>query len=455
MTDPANASAATNAMIATVARPAAAELLALLPSLVSDPVGVLRTLHDRYGPLVLLEVGPMTALVVADPDTIREVLVERQHDVVKGAAVRSTRVLLGDGLLTSEGEAHARRRRLVSPAFHRPRLARYAAIMAEVAADEAGVWHDGAEIEGHGAMSRLALRIVGRTLFGLDLLDESSEVGDALQRVLALANRQLPIAQAIGQGLTPVEEAEAAELVARLDRVLADIIHDRRRRGGEDDLVSILLRERDLADGGDGGRLTDTEVRDEAMTLLLAGHETTANALAWALHLLATNPDAQEQLAAEVAALPVDRPVRIDDVPSLVWTRAVLDETLRLVPPAWITTREVAVPTRLAGVDLPVGAQVLVSPLLAHHDARWWDDPESFRPERWLDPAADRPKFAFVPFGGGARSCVGEHFARLEATIALAEIVRRWRLVPAGPAPTAQALVTLRPSAVPVRVHAR
>ncbi len=438
-----------------VGRPSTAELIELLPGLVGDPVGVLQALRDRHGPLVLLEIGPMTALVVAEPEAIREVLVERQHDLVKGAAVRSTKVLLGEGLLTSEGELHARRRRLVSPAFHRPRLVRYATTMAEVAADEAAGWADGEVIEGHAAMARLALRIVGRTLFGLDLSTEASEVGDALQRVLAMANRQLPIAQAIGQGLTPDEEAEATELVARLDRVLADVIDERRQRGGEDDLVSILLRERDVADGGDGGGLTDGEVRDEAMELLLAGHETTANALSWALHLLAAHPEVQAAVAQEVAAIPAGRPVGVDDLPELAHTRAVLDETLRLFPPAWITTREVATPTRIAGVDLPAGAQVLVSPLLVHHDPRWWEQPESFQPARWLTPDPDRPKWAFVPFGGGARSCVGEHFARMEATIALAEIVRRWRLEPAGAAPSPQALVTMRPSAVPLRLHAR
>ncbi len=327
--------------------------------------------------------------------------------------------------------------------------------MADVAADEAGAWGDGEVIEAHAAMARLALRIVGRTLFGLDLLTEAGEIGATLQRVLELANGQLPLAQAIGQGLTPAEEAEAAALVARLDHLLAGIIGERRARGGEDDLVSILVGERDLADGGDGSGLTDREVRDEAMTLLLAGHETTANALSWALHLLATHPEVQATLAAEVATIPDGRPVGVDDLPALVCTKAVLDETLRLFPPAWITTREVATPTTIAGVDLPVGAQVLVSPLLVHHDERWWNDPESFDPDRWLHPDPDRPKWAFVPFGGGARSCVGEHFARIETTIVLAEIVRRWRLEPAGPAPTPEARVTLRPSAVPLRVHAR
>lgn len=438
-----------------IGRPAQDELVDLLPVLFADAAVGLRQLTSRHGPVVLIEIGPVTALVVADPDVVREVLVERQHDLVKGAAVRTTKVLLGDGLLTSEGEAHARRRRLVSPAFHRHRLAEYASVMADVAAQEAAGWTEGEPIEAQAAMARLTLRIVGRTLFGLDLVDEARAIGDALGRVLTLSNRQLPLAQAIGQGLTAAEEAEAAELVARLDGVLADIIRQRRDRGGDSDLVSILLAERDTGDGGDGTGLSDREVRDEAMTLLLAGHETTANALSWALHLLAEHPEAQDLLARELGTIPADRVTGTLDLDRLPFLRAVLDETLRLFPPAWITTREVAVPTTIAGVELPVGAQVLVSPLLVHRDPRFWAAPDDFHPERWLLPDPDRPKWAFVPFGGGVRSCVGEHFARIEASIALAEVVRRWHVTPAGPAPTPEHLVTLRPSAVALHVSPR
>ena len=440
---------------ASIGRPSSDAGLAMLPLLFSDPAGALGQLVHEHGPLVLLEVGPVQALLVTDPDGVREVLVEQQHCLAKGAAVQSTRPILGDGLLTSEGAHHARQRRLVSPAFHRPQLAKFAVTMGQIAAEETGSWVAETVIDAHAAMTRTAMRIVGSTLFGLDVTGDAARVGVALDGVLAISNRLLPLAQLVGQGLSPDEQSAAAQLIAELDDVIAGIIAQRRAAPGDRDVVSLLTGAVD--DEGDGGGLSDREIRDEVMTLFLAGHETTANALAWTLHLLSHHPEALAQIAAEADRCGTGTgAVGLDQLEQLPITQAALREGMRLFPPAWLTTREVVQPTTIRGVDLAVGAQVIVSPWLTQRDPRWLTDADEFRIDRWLYPDEQRPKWAYFPFGGGARGCIGEHFAMLEATIILAEVARRWTISPAGDAPEPEFRVTLRPTpAVPLRLQRR
>ncbi len=446
--------------VSSPSRLGADELGPLLPDLLAEPAATLATLVATHGRLVELAAGPLTVLVVAEPEAIREVLVEQQHSFIKGAAVRSTKVLLGEGLLTSEGSEHARQRRLVAPAFHRPQLARFAETMGALAGEEAAAWADHAPgvdapvVDAHAALTTITMRIVGATLFGVDVTADAAGIAASLDGVLELSNRLLPLAQLMGQGLSPAEEVEAARLMAHLDDVIGGVIAARRADPGAADLVGLLTRAVDT--DGDGGGLTDREIRDQAMTLFLAGHETTANALAWTMALLSQHPELAEQIHAEVMRVAADGPVPFDRAGEMSLTRAAIQEAIRLYPPAWITTREVVQQVTIGGVPLPVGAQVVVSPWVTHRDPAWWPEPDEFRVDRWLYPDASRPKWAYFPFGGGSRSCIGEHFALLEATVILAEVVRRWRFEPAGAFPTPEYRVTMRPGGgVPLRLDRR
>ncbi len=419
-----------------VGTPGPDELVALLPRLLAEPGDALRALADRHGPLVHLELAgtPVDVWLVADAAVARAVLVDPDRSFVKGRTLQVTRLLLGDGLLTSEGAAHARRRRLVSQAFRRPRLAASAEVMGTIVRAHVARWPVGVEIDLHARLVALTLDIVGRSLFGVDLADDAHGVGDALDTVLSQFGSLTPLGQLVGNG--PDEQATAA-LDAALDRLRSLVLRlvDERRRGigRGDDLLTLLVDARDDECGeGDGRGLTDDEIHDEVMTLLLAGHETTANALAWTVHLLSLHPATTRRGAAEVHRVLGTRPVGLDDLDRLPVLSSALDESLRLFPPAWIIPREAIRDVEVEGHHVRAGAQVLVSPWLIHRDPRRWSDPDCFRPDRWTPGLADaaRRSFALIPFGGGSRSCIGEHFARLEATIVLAELLRRFEPVP-------------------------
>ncbi len=422
-------------------RPDTDEIVALLPHLLSDPGEALLALADRHGPLVHITVEgtPLNVLVVNQPEIVRDVLVDRGHDLVKGRGLQATRILLGEGLLTSEGETHARHRRLVAPAFHRSRLERYAVTMSDRARAHVASWPRGRTVDIHELMGSLMLDIVGRTLFDVDLAGDSAGIGQAVTDLLAHFGSQTPLGQLLGVEPDPqgLHRAEAA--LATLEELVGRLVADRRAdptdRG---DLLSMLVAARD--EEGDGRGLTDEEIRDEVMTLLLAGHETTANALSWTFHLLAHRPDVAERCALEADLVALSQHLRPPSgtmSPSAEAHRrqprltSVLNESLRLFPPAWALGREARRPLTLGGVDLPAGAQVLLSPWVLHRDQRSWDHAGEFRPERWDTPeVSDHHRFVFFPFGGGARSCIGEHFARIEAMIVLTEVLRSLTLEP-------------------------
>jgi cytochrome P450 len=293
-------------------------------------------------------------------------------------------------------------------------------------------------------MASLTLGIVGETLFGADVDGErSATITRALTDTLSMFDRVYSPAFRMLVRLPIPTMRRYRRIEADLDRVIAELIAERRSAGASgDDLLSLLLRAEESGSG-----MTDEEVRDEALTLVLAGHETTSNALAWTWYLLAQHPAAEARLHAELDDALAGRPPSASDLPRLRGAEAVLSESIRLRPPAWAIGRGAIRVVRIGEVDVPEGAIVVVSPWLLHHDARWWRDPEAFVPERWTSgEATRRPRSAFVPFGGGPRMCVGEPFAWMEGTLLLATIARRWRLrlVPGRPV-TAQAVVTLRP----------
>ena len=389
-----------------------------------------------------------TILLASHPDLAREVLTGHPRSLRKGLGLQRTRFVLGNGLHTSEGEFHLRQRRLAQPAFHRERIARYAEEMVARTEAVAASWRDGQRFALARAMHHLTLDIVGRTLFGVDLQGRAAELGKALTAVLASFSIWLIL---FGERLydLPIPRMwRAKRAVPTLDAAIYAIIEAHRRSGRDQgDLLSMLMAARDAE--GDGSGMTDAQLRDEVMTLILAGHETTANALAWTWWFLAQHPTIDARLAAEVREACGDRPITLADLPNLPYTRAVFSEAMRLRPPAYATSREVIAPIVLGGQEVPVGAQVIVSPWVTQRDPRWWTEPERFDPDRWLAPR-DEPshRHAYFPFGGGTRVCIGEQFAWTEGILVIAALVRRWRFrltVPAA-AVRPQAAVTLRPA---------
>ena len=414
----------------------------LLVAFARDLLGGMRRLDAVGGDAVLAvpPVGPGVVLL-RHPELIRAALVERNADVTKARGLRLAQSILGHGLLTSEAPAHSRQRRLVLPAFHHQKLRGYARTMVRLTAAEADRWTAGERLDAAVAMNRLALAIAGRTLFSADVLEHSGEVSRALAETLSGFDRsQFPLADKLTWLPRPAT-VRTKRARATLDRLVYGLISERRASGSDDDLLSMLL---DARDEDTGEAMTDLEVRDEAMTLLLAGHETTAVALTWTFALLAQNPDAEARLHAEVDAL--GEAPSFDSLPRLAFTRQVFAEAMRLRPPAWAVGREAARDTDFGGVPVRQGATVLFAPLFLHHDPRFWDKPRRFDPDRFAPEAkAERHKFAYLPFSAGRRGCIGEQFAWTEGVLVLAALAQRWRLRLDGPVPDLHGSVTLRP----------
>ncbi len=387
-------------------------------------------------------VGPGVVLL-RHPDLIRAVLVDKNADVTKARGLRLARQILGDGLLTSETPVHTRQRRLVLPAFHHRKLRGYAETIVAQSVAEAHRWAPGEALDVGAAMNRLALAIAGRTLVSADVLEHAGEVQHAIGEMLRGFDRsQFPLADKMTWLPLPAVR-RTAQARATLDRLVYRLIAERRQAGteGHDDLLSMLV---DARDAETGEAMTDLEVRDEAMTLLLAGHETTAVALAWTFALLAQNPDAEARLHAEVDALDADP--TFDSLPILPVTRQVMAEAMRLRPPAWAVSREAARNTDFGGMPVPRGTTVLFAPLFVHRDPRFWARPRVFDADRFTPEATStRHKFAYIPFSAGRRGCIGEQFAWTEAVLVLATLARRWRLRATGPVPDMHGSVTLRP----------
>jgi cytochrome P450 len=385
------------------------------------------------------------AYLVSTPELVRELFGPLGRVTAKGRGLEQARLLLGNGLLTSEGELHRRQRRLIQPAFHHTRIQAYEKVMrVEVAAlPERAGWADGTVRDVAADMADLTLRIVGRALFGTDLAADSPVVAGALAELLGRFQRvMLPGGPLLNRlPLPSTRRVQAA--IAELDGVVRRLIAEHRAAGRRDGLLADLLAARDE----DGRPMPDDQVRDEVLTLVLAGHETTANALAWSWLLLDRHPEAAARLHAEVRAAPA-----APAVADLPWTRAVVAEAMRLYPPAWVVGRRMLADAQLGGWTVPARSIVIASQWVIHRDPRWWPEPLAYRPERWIadgafdEAAPGQPRGAYFPFGMGRRVCVGESFAWTEAVLALAALARDWApaLVPGHPVDLLPA-VTLRP----------
>jgi cytochrome P450 len=412
-----------------------------------DPLAFLTALRDRYGDIARVPLGGETLYLFSHPDLVRDVLVTNHRNFHKGRGLERAKRLLGHGLLTSEGEIHLRQRRLSQPAFHRQHITAYGATMAAYTAARRDRWRAGTTIDAHAEMMALTLAIVGKTLFDADVENEAAEIGEAITTAFESFNVGffLPFGQIL-QRLPLPATIRFRKARARLDATIYRLIDERRRTPTDrGDLLSMLLVAQDTE--GDGGGMSDLQLRDEAMTIFLAGHETTANALTWTLYLLSQHPDVEARMHAEIDAALGARLPAADDLALLPYTRMVLAESMRLYPPAWIVGRRALAPFEAAGYTIPARSIVLACQYVMHRDPRWFPDPDRFDPERFApDRHADRPRFAYFPFGGGPRICIGEQFAWMEGVLALATIAQRWRLrlVP-GHAVALQPIITLRP----------
>ena len=410
-----------------------------------DQLGFYATCAREYGDVVETRMGPYRILLIYHPDAIEELLVTRSRDFVKSPGVRFLRPLLGDGLLLSEGDTWLRQRRLVQPAFHRQRVAGYGDVMSAFAERQVADWKNGDVIEVHGEMMALTQAIVGKTLFDADVSGDAHEVGQAARVLAEDFGARLASFRLMPYWLPTPRNLRSRRAVRRLDQIIHRIIAER-RASGEDrgDLLSMLLH---AQDGDDGSRMTARQVRDEAMTMFLAGHETTAVALSWTWYLLAQHPAAEACLADELRQVLGGRAPAVADLPRLKYAGMAVTESMRLYPPAYAIGRQAARATEIAGHAVASGDIFIAPAGVVHRDRRWFEEPEAFRPERWAGDLAQRlPRFAYFPFGGGPRQCIGNSFAQMEAVLILATIAQRFRLslVP-GQRITPTPYVTLRP----------
>jgi cytochrome P450 len=346
--------------------------------------------------------------------------------------------------LTSEGEFWRRQRRLAQPAFQRQQIERYAAVMVEHTERMLEAWHDGQVRDPHDDMMRLTLSIVAKTMFGTELAGEADIVGESLDVVTN--HFMSPMRWFRVFDYLPLPSSRRYWRAIRLiDEIIYGIIRRHREIGRDTgDLLSRLLAARDEQGGGG---MTDRQLRDEVVTLLLAGHETTALVLFYTFYLLAQSPDSEDRLAAELCEVLGDRPPNAADVPNLRYTEWIIREAMRLYPPAWGIGREALADCEIGGYHVPKGTQIFIVQWLVHRDRRWFDDPETFKPERWDNDLIKRlPRCAYFPFGDGPRICIGNHFAMMEAVLILATIARRYRLViEPGQALELLPSITLRP----------
>jgi cytochrome P450 len=411
-----------------------------------DPLKFFSNLAQQYGDLVYLRMAREHLFVASDPAAIRDVLVTHNQNFHKSRGLERIKILLGEGLLTSEGAFHLRQRRLMQPAFHRDRVAAYASTMVSYADRVRRGWTSGTTIDVAREMSRLTLLIVGKTLFDTDVESQARDVGDAMSGLMnSFWTLMLPFGETL-QRLPIPHIRRGRKARERLDAIIYGIIRERRADAGDrGDLLSMLLMAQDDEDKGRG--MTDRQVRDEAMTIFLAGHETTANALTWTWYLLSQSSVEERQLHDEIDRVLEGRPPTVADVERLPYTTRVVTESMRLYPPAWLVGRRAVNEYSIGGYYVPPRSIVVMSQWIVHRDARHYVDPERFNPDRWTPEfKAALPRFAYFPFGGGPRQCIGESFAWMELVLLVATLAQRWRfeLVPGHPV-VPQAAITLRP----------
>ncbi len=392
-----------------------------------------------------------TIVFVNDPEWVQEILINQAGSFVKERTLQRMKILLGEGLITSDDPIHMRQRRIAAPAFHRQRIAGYAGQIVANAKAACEGWREGEEIDIAEQMMQLSLHIVARTLFDTEVTDEVRSVAGEVNTIMGLYNFLVAFPKLESVLHWPIPGVmQFRKSRARLDAIVGKMIAERRKLSQDEleargDLLSMLVASRDVEEDGSG--MSDTQVRDEALTIFLAGYETVANALTWTWYLLSQNPDAAAKMYAEVAEVLGGRDATVDDYARLKYTEMVFAESMRLYPPAWAMGRKSTKAVTLGEYRIPPGSHFFVSQYVLQRSPEYWDAPLEFRPERHTAEAkAGRPRFVYFPFGGGRRQCIGEGFAWMEGVLGLATIAQRWKLEFVARYPVVpQAKITLRP----------
>ncbi|ELZ31242.1 cytochrome P450 [Halorubrum distributum] len=442
-----------------------------------DPFGFLRACADSYGDVVRLDLGPRETYLLTNPADVERVLVadaERYRKPQFGDDAMDT--LLGDGLLMSEGETWQRQRKLANPAFHNRRIGALAGVMADHAESHVADWEDGDVVDLQLELARLTVKIIVTAMFGADIDDEEVKTVQENLEPLGARFEPDPRRYLIPDWLPTRENREFDAAIDTLESVIDGIVE--RRRGTERDpsvdpagpdgtgvrgppgdpdadlpmdLLSVLLRARDR------GEQTDENLRDELVTMLLAGHDTTALALTYAFYLLSNHPEARERVEGEAEEAVSGGSLTAGAVRDMDYTERVLNESMRLYPPVYTLFREPKLDVKLGGYRIPEGSALMVSQWVIHRSERWYDDPEAFDPDRWTpERRSQRPRFAYFPFGGGPRHCIGKAFSLLEAKIILATVCSRFELDYEGPSLALRGSLTMHPNhPVPMRIRER
>ncbi|WP_432776201.1 cytochrome P450 [Brevibacillus gelatini] len=424
-----------------------------------DPLQFLRNAVAEYGDVVHFRFGPKRHVyLLTNPDQIKEVLVTKQDHFKKGKGLQVARAVVGDGILTSEGQKHMRQRRLMQPAFHRERIASYGQVMVRQAVELMEEWKAGEVRDIHDDMMRVTLAIITETMFGKSIKEGADKIGHAIDVGLKYVANKASSFIDIPLSVPTKSNRQFLESNETLDKTIFSLIEERRKcqDGRQDDLLGMLLAARDE---DDGQGMTDEQVRDEVMTIFVAGHETTANTMSWIFYLLATHPQVETKLHEELATVLAGRLPTVEDLPKLPYTNLIISETLRLYPAAWTINREVVKEVTIGEYTYQPGDTLMMSQFVMHRLERYYEQPDEFVPERFAGDLLKRiPTYAYFPFGGGPRICIGNNFALMEAALLLATIAQRYRLRLAQPGQVVEPepLVTLRPkNGLPMRLEKR
>ncbi len=418
-----------------------------------DPLELFMDATREHGDVVGFHMLHLPSVLLTNPDAIRHVLVENHKNYVKSRNYDGLKIILGQGLVTSEGETWRKQRKLMQPAFHRERIQSFVRAMSECTRDMLARWEKETQLDVHKEMSKLTFRVVGRALLSRELEGDASAIGDALTIGLHWANDYAESLVPIPPSIPTLKNMRLKKAMRTFDDLIHRTIQERRREGHKDDLLSMLLEARD-EDTGEA--MSDRQLRDELITMVSAGHETTANTLAFALHLLSKHPEWLRAVRDEAAEVYGDRLPEIDDVKKLRVAQMVIEEAMRLYPPVWVFERRALEDDSIGDFLIPMDTTVGVAPYALHRSPKHWDNPEGFDPTRFEPRAKEaRHKYAYMPFGGGPRTCIGNVFALTEATLVLSMIARRYRmeLLP-GHQLELDAQVTLRPkNGLPMQVR--
>jgi len=423
-----------------------------------DTLKFIRDAAKEYGDVVHFRFGPKRHVyMLNNPDMIKEVLVTKQAHFRKAKGLQVARAVVGDGILTSEGKKHIRQRRLMQPAFHRDRIAGYGDAMVRQGVELMEDWKDGEVRDIHQDMMKVTLAIITETMFGKTVKEGADKIGHAIDVGLKYVSTKATSFIDIPLSVPTRSNREFVESSEVLDKTIYGLIEERRKStGNHTDLLAMLLAARDE---DDGQGMTDEQVRDEVMTIFVAGHETTANTMSWIFYLLATHPEVEQKLHDELKSVLGGRLPTVADIPNLTYVNLIISETLRLYPAAWTINREVVEPVEIGGHTYEPGDTLMMSQYVMHRQEKYFDDPDEFRPERFAGDLLKRiPAYAYFPFGGGPRVCIGNNFALMEAALLLSTIAQRYRLRLAEPDQKVELepVVTLRPkNGLPMRLEKR